>query len=81
MDNDDTYKCGTVPDGAVAGDVQPAGADWFCAGAGALAHPLGKFVLFGYSLALVITGSMVCGIWFGICVSGLRWSRFTAAGI
>ncbi|MEL0042954.1 MAG: succinate dehydrogenase, cytochrome b556 subunit, partial [Candidatus Puniceispirillum sp.] len=33
-----------------------AGADWFALAAGALAHPLGKFVLFGYSLALVYHG-------------------------
>jgi succinate dehydrogenase / fumarate reductase cytochrome b subunit len=33
-----------------------AGADWFALAAGALAHPLGKLVLFGYSLALVYHG-------------------------
>ena len=33
-----------------------AGADWFALAAGSLAHPLGKFVLFGYSLALVYHG-------------------------
>ena len=57
-----------------------AGADWFAVAAAVLAHPLGKLVLFGYSLALVYHGlNGVRHMMWDLCL-GLEIRQVYASG-
>ena len=56
------------------------GADWFAPAAAVLAHPLGKLVLFGYSLALVYHGlNGVRHMMWDLCL-GLEIRQVYASG-